>query len=203
MSKSKVTIKALRTESPWVIAERLGLQYTGDMHPVPHCGTWYNTHDWHHGYAECVRITEAEGTLWLERGTINKPSKLADLESALRYCGWSTEQQGLPDNVRIELVEIESCLAYSGAEVDQCVEFITDNGKDWGEYPEFRIYQACVPMLLSIMPPAERSYVVRYACTGATIGVYAARDERSACRMAWREQPAYRDRKGELYAELA
>lgn len=40
----KLTIKALRTRSPWEIASELGLRYSGDMNPIPHGGYFYNTH---------------------------------------------------------------------------------------------------------------------------------------------------------------
>lgn len=202
MSKRKVTIKALRTESPWAIAERLGVQYTGDMNPIPHWGCWYATHDWHHGYAECVRITESEGHLWLERGTINCPTRQGEIEAALKCNGVDMDEYDNADQATRNLIEIESCLSYSGCEVDQNLEFETIDGESCGDYPEFRIFQAAVPMLLAIAPPKDRNYAVRYACTGATIGFYFGQTPKAAIRKALRERPEYRDRKGELYAEL-
>lgn len=154
----KITIKALCQSSPWDIAEANRLEYSGDCNPIPHGGVWYETSNWEeHGYAECVRIQESEGTLWVESGTINKPSKDEGRLAALNCCGWMLDDEEI-NHVRqhgehsVELtpqIEIESVLAYSGMEVDSSETFQErENGFD-----ETAIMRIVKRMLLAIVPP--------------------------------------------------
>lgn len=156
----RITIKNLTTRQPWDIAEANRLEYSGDGSPIPHGGVWYETSNWEsYGYAECVRIQESEGTLWVESGTINKPSKSDDMLSALNCCGWKIDNDNdRPGMIRqsgsepIELtpqIEIESVLAYSGVEVDSSETFQErENGFD-----EVAIMRIVKRMLLAIVPP--------------------------------------------------
>ncbi len=130
----KLTIKALRTRSPWEIASELGLRYSGDMNPIPHGGYFYNTHNWEtYGYSEIVRFQESEGVLYLETGTVV----------------WDYDKTVISDPVTPEiLIEcVESCW---GAEIDNSQEFRSDNGKGWGDFPEFRIMQAARGLILGL-----------------------------------------------------
>lgn len=156
----KITIKALCQSSPWDIAKANRLEYSGDGSPIPHGGVWYETSNWEeHGYAECVRIQESEGTLWVESGTINKSCDPADRISALNCCGWTIDNDNdRPGQVRqhgqepIELtpqIEIESVLAYSGMEVSIRETFQErENGFD-----ETAIMRIVKRLLLAIVPP--------------------------------------------------
>ena len=160
----KLTIKALRTRSPWEIASELGLRYSGDMNPIPHGGYFYNTHNWEtYGYSEIVRFQESEGVLYLETGTINRPSNKSDAEilvvrfqesEGVLYLEtgtvvWDYDKTVISDPVTPEiLIEcVESCW---GAEIDNSQEFRSDNGKGWGDFPEFRIMQAARGLILGL-----------------------------------------------------
>jgi hypothetical protein len=157
----RITIKNLTTRHPDRIAKDNRLEYSGGMNFIPHGGTFYETSNWEeHGYAECVRIQESEGTLWVERGTINEPSKTEDLLSALNCCGFTIDNDNdRPGQVRqsgqepIELtpqIEIESVLAYSGCEVDETATFATDKNDNFDEVAICRVVKQ---MLLAIIPP--------------------------------------------------
>jgi len=134
------TIKQLRDSSPWEIAEQLGVRYTGDMNPIPHGGCFYSVHNWEQGYAEGVRFQESEGTLWVESVTINKK----ELGPALKSLDIFEHQP-----ITKEL-EIEAVLSYWGAEVDSSTVYASDNGKDWGEFPEFQIWKAARPLIIAL-----------------------------------------------------
>lgn len=156
----KLTIKALRTRSPWEIASELGIRYSGDMNPVPHGGYFYNVHNWEsYGYAEIVRFCETEGELFLESGTINRPSGKSDAE-ILGNSGWEIDSESgavvcsydktiVADLVTPEIL-IECIESHYGAECDTLETFNSDNGKDWGDFPEFRIMQAARGPILGL-----------------------------------------------------
>lgn len=154
----KITIKNLTSGSPLAIAKANRLDYYGDGSFVPHGGVFYETSNWEkYGYADCVRVSEAAGTLRVESGTINKPSESEDLLSALNCCGFEFDDENsnmvrqsgqAPINLTPQ-VEIESVLAYSGCEVDQTETFEErENGFD-----ETAICRAVKQKLLAIVPP--------------------------------------------------
>lgn len=145
MTTQKIpTIKVLRQDSPWAIAEKFGLHYSGDMCPVPHGGYWYSAKNWREfGYANAISISESEGVLLVESITINRVEsnldsmkKFSDFDSVVADC----ESRGFPAN--IDLLEIEGFASYCGVEVDGTITFESDNGKNWGEFPEFQIMKA-------------------------------------------------------------
>jgi len=110
MTKDEL-IDALMDLSPWEIAQRLGIRYTGDMNPFDHDGTFYETSNWEkYGYACCVRIISADGRRFSESATIHRPGDLAKcIESA-----------GLDPELELNTeAEIESVLGYWGAETDE------------------------------------------------------------------------------------
>jgi hypothetical protein len=156
---TKLTIKALLQSCPWQIAKDNRLEYSGDCNFIPHGGTFYETSNWEaYGYASCVRISESEGTLWVESGTINRPSKDCDLLAALQCSGFEFDNDNdLPGMVRqsgqesIELtpqIEIECLLGYWGAEVDSTETFQeTENG-----FNEYQICKYLKTALLQIVP---------------------------------------------------
>lgn len=134
IAKPNITIKRLRTGNPWDIAKELGIRYSGDMNTIPHGGTYYETSNWEaNGYCDFVRFQESEGTLYVELGTANRPD---DMLPALKCIGMDDSEES--DNM---LVQIEACLAYGHYDIDTCQTFESDNGTDWGDFPEFRIYQ--------------------------------------------------------------
>ena len=101
--------------NPWELAQQLStndctIQFTGDMNPFDHGGTWYETANWNrYGYSSCVRMEDIEGRTLVSCGTINRLEG-DDMESAHR-CG------GTPEEFRNTTVgEIEACLYYAGAE---------------------------------------------------------------------------------------
>lgn len=127
------TLKSLIEDSPWEIAKKFGVHYSGDLCPVPHGGYWYETNHWReHGYATAIQISKSEDILWVEERTINKHD---DLAAALRHSGFDPVIS-YPDEV-----EIEACMAY-GSECDRHRRFVSDNGKDWGNFPEREIMKA-------------------------------------------------------------
>ncbi len=82
-----ITDQWLADNSPWTIAERLEIGYSGDMNPVEHGGYFYSTRDWEaFGYADCVEFWEdpETGYLVVQRGVINRPN---DMSSAFRCAG--------------------------------------------------------------------------------------------------------------------
>ena len=115
--------KVLESMSPWDIAELLGVGFTGDMNPVDHGGTWYETRNWvEYGYASAVSMYRVYNRLYVEFCTINK----MDLDAALRCCGWErcgegkVRQEGTTDELDLCVeMEIECCLSYAGAETDE------------------------------------------------------------------------------------
>lgn len=150
---SKITIKQLRDGSPWDNAKRLGIAYTGDSSTIPHGGTFYETKNWQqYGYAECLQFCESEGTLWVERGTINRPS---DIAPCLGSSGWVVNSEGqvvqehngdlVADEVTPEL-EIECVLGHWGMDVDSTDTYIE---KDYS-FPEFKIWQECREYLVNL-----------------------------------------------------
>lgn len=156
----KLTIKSLRTRSPWEIASELGIRYSGDMNPIPHGGYFYNTHNWEsYGYSEVVRFQESEGILYLETGTINRPSKESDSQ-ILAHSGWKIDSESgevvceydgtiVADSVTPEIL-IECVESYWGMEIDNSHQFRSDNGKNWGDFPEFRIMQSARGLILGL-----------------------------------------------------
>ena len=146
MTTKRLTIKRLLIGDPWTIAKDLGLGYTGDMNAIPHGGIFYSTKDWaEYGEAECVRIQESEGVLWVEHCAIDKP-KHKEMVAALRSCGLEHEEDVTPE------MEIESAMWYCGpSHVGFRYTFHSDNGKDWGEFPEFQIWKAARPLILSLV----------------------------------------------------
>lgn len=141
------TMKSLIEDSPWEIAKKFGVHYSGDLCPVPHGGYWYETNHWQgHGYATAIQISESDGVLWVEERTINKPDSMTE---SLAFYGFRVSPE---DSTRVvtdsgdefELtpsVEIEACMAY-GSENQRCRLFDSDNGKDWGNFPERKIMKA-------------------------------------------------------------
>lgn len=153
--KYKLTIKALRERSPWEIAKALGIEYTGDMNPVPHGGTFYSLWHWEkHDYADCVHFSESEGTLWVEHSHVCR--SLKQLPAAFKSWGWKISDGGVSDNHRgwtpiTPQIEFEALLSYCGIECPSMrYTFKSDNRKDWGEFPEFQIFKAAKPLIESL-----------------------------------------------------
>lgn len=147
MTTKRLTIKRLRDGDPWAIAHDLGLRYCGDMNAIPHGGMFYSTKDWvENGEAECVRIQESEGVLWVEHCAIDKP-KWATLQSALRSSGIEEGETYITPEVEIEAVAYHC----GPTEVMWRYTFHSDNGKDWGDFPEFQIWKAARPLILALV----------------------------------------------------
>ncbi len=103
-------ITALQAQdmNPWLLAQELGICYTGDMSPFDHGGTFYSIADWEHGYASCVRFERVEGRTLVEYGTINRCDD--DMNAAHDYCD-------TPDEFRETVVgQVEACLFHGGVE---------------------------------------------------------------------------------------
>lgn len=150
----RITIKNLIECDPWQLARDNRLEYSGDYCPIPHWGAWYETSNWSdHGYADCVRITESEGQLWVERGTINRPH---DIVPCLNCCGWEPcdnepthVRQSGEDSIKLTpQIEVESVLAYQGMEVDNRETFKEGHNG----YDERAIMRVVKDWLLSIVP---------------------------------------------------
>lgn len=154
--KYRLTIKALRERSPWEIAKAMGIEYTGDMNPVPHGGTFYSLANWQkHDYADCVHFSESEGTLWVEHSHVGRSEK--QLPAAFKSWCWELQPDGVnvvAGNVWITLtpqIEFEALLSYCGIECPSMrYTFKSDNGKDWGTFPEFQIFKAAKPLIESL-----------------------------------------------------
>ncbi len=132
------TIKSLRENSPWDIAKKFGLHYSGDYSPVPHGGMWYESKNWASlGYADAIRLSESEGTLWVELIVINRIDR--DLGSVKKYADWESAKEHCTTPESVACWEIESFESYSGGDVLTCQTFNSDNGRDWGDFPEFQI----------------------------------------------------------------
>jgi hypothetical protein len=132
--KKLPTIKSLRNDSPWEVAKKFGVCYNGDMNPIPHNGTWFETKNWkEYGYATAVRIQESCGTLSVELCTINKHDD--EMEKAFSFCGIEHSEDKKPS---IE-EEIYACMSYGWLDIEAVKTFRSDNGKNWGDFPEFKI----------------------------------------------------------------
>lgn len=128
--KNLPTIKSLRNDSPWNIAEKFGVHYNGDMNPIPHGGVWFDSKNWNENeYATAIRIQESAGTLWVELCTINRYD---GIEKALSFCDIESEKVSIEE-------EIYACLSYVWVDIEETTTFESDNGKDWGDFPEFQI----------------------------------------------------------------
>lgn len=172
---AKLTIKQLRTRPAYEIAEQLGLSYSGDCSPIPHGGVFYETYNWaEYGYSNCVRIQESEGRLWVDCLTVNKPNSEDDRRSALESSGWKfcddTDAPGLvsqsgghPTELTAD-IEIDALLNSGGYEVDTGEEFKSDNGKSWGDFPEFKIWQYAKPHIVALT--ADRPTPVKMPSLG-------------------------------------
>lgn len=157
MTTKKLTIKMLRDGNPREVASLLGIGYTGDTSAIPHGGAFYELSNWdNYGYAECVRIQESEGTLWLECGTINKPN---DIDEVLSSSGWKLDDSGAVvceyDNSEVSsefstAMQIECVLSHWGMDVDETKTFQSDNGEDYGNFPEFQIWRTAKPLILAL-----------------------------------------------------
>lgn len=67
----KITPENCVATDPWELAKKLGIEYVGDMNPIPHDGAFYSLSDLEYGYAPAVRIMSIEeetGMLWVESG---------------------------------------------------------------------------------------------------------------------------------------
>ena len=132
-----LTVSQLCDDSPWDIADRLGIAYSGDVNPFDHDGYFYSTDDWaEYGYASCVKVFRADGRLFAEYATINRPD---DLAPCFDCCGITDDDDKA--NVRCQ---IECAESYWGAEVSEdfggryAVDFADDDIDDdeprfWGE----------------------------------------------------------------------
>ena len=141
--KPQLTIKSLRTESPWEIAKRLGIHYSGDLNSIPHGGYYYETKNWEsYGYCEFVRFQESEGVLYVELGTVNRPN---DMLPALKCIGMESNEDSDDPHV-----QIEACMAYGHYDIDETMQWRSDNAKSWGDFPEFQIYQRARPHILNL-----------------------------------------------------
>jgi hypothetical protein len=141
MTKKQPTIKSLREDSPWDIAKKFGLHYSGDLCPVPHGGMWYRTKNWVSGdRANAIRISESEGTLWVELIAITRIER--DLESVKKYADWESAKSHCTTSESVACWEIESFACYSGSEVLACQTFNSDNGRGCGNFPEFQIMRS-------------------------------------------------------------
>lgn len=110
---------------PWVIAEKLGVNYDGDMNPIPHDGVFW-THDEYGFYAVRIQSTEEEtGILWVESGI---------------YV--------VPDDV---VVDGDFWIGEYTFEVDEdfsgryCEEFRGDD--EWGEFDELAVWEVALPWI--------------------------------------------------------
>lgn len=105
-------------KTPYDIAEKHGLQYSGDIN-IEYGGIFFDASTWkEEGYATALRITDLDsacgftGGILIERSSINRPD---DLEPALSCCGLENEE-----NVPEEM-EIEACMYYGHSDpIDDC-----------------------------------------------------------------------------------
>lgn len=129
--KQAVTIKSLQTDSPWDIADRLGIDYSGDMSPIPHDGYFYDASHWLEcGSAAVVEFCTLEDAVIVSIGDIERPSNVEEMKKALRCCGWrySDDIIGIEndhdgeviasDPETISRVEIEAIKSYRGMFTD-------------------------------------------------------------------------------------
>ena len=159
MKTKKLTIKALRELSPWVIAKELSICYSGDMNTIPHGGYFYSTENWKkYGYADAVEFCDYEGRTLVTVGTIHKN----DLVDALRCCGFETDganvwQSGDEPMPITPEIEIECCQAYAGIETDHwSAEFLYDSDN---EQQEFQAFKWALPHIMVLV--ATRSFEIR------------------------------------------
>lgn len=153
--KYRLTIKALRERPPWEIAKAMGIEYIGDMNPVPHGGTFYSLANWKHDYADCVHFSESEGTLWIEHSHVGKD--LRKLPAAFKSWGWELNDgvfshDGQHWQEVTPQMEFEVLLSYCGIDIPSMrYTFKSDNGKDWGTFPEFQIFKAAKPLIEALV----------------------------------------------------
>ena len=158
MKTRKLTIKSLREDSPWVIAENLGIRYTGDISSIPHGGYFYSVENWKkYGYADAVEFCDYESRTVVSVGTIYRRSMV----DALRYCGFETDgtivwQSGDEPMPLTPEIEIECCQAYAGIESDHSAEFLYDADD---EPREFQAFKWALPHIMALV--ATRSFEIR------------------------------------------
>jgi hypothetical protein len=134
--RQAVTIDDLRTKSPWAIADRLGIDYSGDMSPIPHDGYFYDSSQWLDcKSAAVVEFCTIEDRVIVSIGDIDRPNDVETMKSVLRCCGlkYSDDIIGIESEhggdivaatpEAISRVEIEAIKSYSGMNTDFSAEF--------------------------------------------------------------------------------
>lgn len=114
--------KKMAEMTPYDIAEHYGCHFSGDMNPIDHGGTFYNTKHWEGwGYADVVNIFHCEGHVYIEQGTVNKPT---DMEACFRSSGVSEDNR---DNVH---AQIDAVKGHWGVESGGTIKF---KHEDWDD----------------------------------------------------------------------
>ena len=118
MKTTKLSPLQAENMNPWELAQLLStseceIQFTGDMDPFSHGGTFYENSNWNeYGYASCVRFEDIDGKTLVSMATINKPDD-DEMKSAYKCCD-------TPSEFRDSTVgQIEACLGYFGAETEE------------------------------------------------------------------------------------
>ena len=133
--------KELEPLSGWQIAQRLRIEYFGDLNPINHGGLFFSTKDWEcFGCADCVEFWEdpETGHLMVSQGTIDKPD---DVKRAIDDAGLED-----PDYESIPL-QIECARMWNGIEKDY---YHCTNAYDLDTWKEWRIWRSVLPWLLNL-----------------------------------------------------
>lgn len=130
--------------NPYLLAENLGIQYSGDVCTEDHGGVFYNTSEWkENGYADAVRVVQMDDApyeIMIERITINKPDDMSD---AFNYCGYNDSPCDI--DLSDPNVQIEACFWYGHYDPDNCpLIFILNEYKEEDNIIEARKAQGMV-----------------------------------------------------------
>ena len=118
MTTRQITPDTAQTMIPCELAQLLStdaceIQFTGDMNPFDHGGTFYETSNWRdYGYASCVQFTPIEGRTLVTSGSIHRLND-EEMRSAHECCDTPAEYRDTT------VGEIEACLGHGGCETDE------------------------------------------------------------------------------------
>lgn len=128
-SEEREALIGLADRSGPEIARHFGCEYTGDVDPIRHGGTFYDARKWSEdGSASVVEFREGRGDneTIVARGYVYRP-RGGGLLDAMRSC-WGDRHEELVGDARSE---IEAALSWSGIEEDSAKTYNLDTWKDW------------------------------------------------------------------------
>lgn len=107
------------------IAAKFGLEYCGDISPIPHDGYWYRITPTtkQDGYVDCVRIRTSEDITLIDALTVNIPDA-TKLKYALDCIGY--EEPLSETDAHYIRVAIEACVAYGYYDIDDSYRITID-----------------------------------------------------------------------------